>query len=298
MVEMGRVQEKLRRHVEQLTVRIGERSVRFPKSLASARDYVRQVYEDAGIPVQLRHYEWDGMEVANVIGRIELSASPTLHYVVGAHYDSLEGTVGADDNASAIAVQLELARRLASLQGAERADLALTFVSFALEEPPVFMTEGMGSRIHAADAKRGGVRIDGMVCLEMVGYTCHEPGCQSYPFPLMFLNYPKRGDFIGIVGNLASRGLTHGLLHAFRQKASLPAVALAVPFNGWLLPSVRLSDHVSFWDHGYPAVMITDSAFYRNPYYHTRGDTMEKLDYAFMERVVDGLAHFFLTSRR
>lgn len=135
--------------------------------------------------------------------------------------------------------------------------------------------------------------IGGMICLEMVGYTCHMPGCQSYPFPLMFFGYPQQGDFIGIVGNLSSWGLTRSLARAFAGNPNLPVVKLTVPFDGWLLPAVRLSDHASFWDEGFKAVMVTDSAFYRNPHYHLLSDRMEKLDFDFMCEPVQSLLVFF-----
>ena len=127
----------------------------------------------------------------------------------------------------------------------------------------------------------------------MVGYSFHNPGCQGYPFPLMFLGYPEEGNFIGLVGNFKSRDFTGSLFRAFRKNPELPVIKLTVPFGGWLMPSVRLSDHSSFWDQGFKAVMITDSAFYRNPHYHLPSDTMEKLDYGFMAELVNSLLIFF-----
>jgi Zn-dependent M28 family amino/carboxypeptidase len=151
----------------------------------------------------------------------------------------------------------------------------------------------MGSRVYAKKARKENEQIDAMICLEMVGYACYEPGCQGYPFPLQFFGYPKKGNFIGIVGNFKSKSLTQALYSEFSKNQELPVVKLSVPFNGWILPSVRLSDHASFWDQGFKAVMITDSAFYRNPHYHTALDTMEKLDYGFMAELVESLILFF-----
>jgi Zn-dependent M28 family amino/carboxypeptidase len=156
----------------------------------------------------------------------------------------------------------------------------------------------MGSRVYAKMARTQKEKIDGMICLEMVGYACHEPGCQNYPFPLMFLDYPKQGDFIGIVNNFKSRGFAQRLVEQFEKNRQLPAVKLTVPFNGWIMPAVRLSDHASFWDQGFKAVMVTDSAFFRNPYYHTAADTMDKLDFEFMAEVVQSLLLFFLSHQR
>ena len=284
---------RLREHVHQLTVTIGERSIRLPENLKKTAAYIESFHRGIDIPVRIEPYSYRDFTVANIIAKIDFSSTPAKHYLLGAHYDSVWGTVGADDNASAIAVQLEVARRLRSKLGAESWDLGVEFVSFALEEPPAFGTRHMGSKIHAKNAKKKGERIDGMLCLEMVGYTCHQEGCQGYPFPLMFMNYPKKGNFIGIVGNLRSRGLTSSLFKAFQRNRKLPAIKLTVPFGGWIMPSVRLSDHAPFWDQGYKAVMITDSAFYRNPHYHMDTDTMDRLDFEFMAELVESLIIFF-----
>jgi Zn-dependent M28 family amino/carboxypeptidase len=185
------------------------------------------------------------MEVANVEAEVSFGRSPSRRYVLGAHYDSVAGTVGADDNAGALAVMLETARELSALKADQPLDLSVKFVAFALEEPPVYGTRFMGSRVYARHAGKAGEKIDGMICLEMVGYTCRERGCQDYPFPLMYFGYPEKGNFIGIVGNFKSRRFTSGLTQAFLKNPALPVVRLTVPFNGWLLPSVRLSDHAS-----------------------------------------------------
>lgn len=297
MMQKEKNAARLREHLRALTKTIGERSVMFPQNLEKAAQYIESAYRDMGLSVHREPYVYRDFTVANVVARISFRENPSRHYLLGAHYDSVAGTVGADDNASAVAVQLETARRLKALEGREDLDLAVTFVSFTLEEPPVFNTRHRGSKVYARKARREGHRIDGMICLEMVGYTCHQPGCQGYPFPLMFMDYPKEGDFIGIVGNIGSRGFTRSLYEAFRKNPKLPVVKLLVPLNGWLMPSVRLSDHSSFWDQGFKAVMVTDSAFYRNPHYHSPSDTMEKLDYGFMAEVVESLLLFFRTHR-
>jgi Zn-dependent M28 family amino/carboxypeptidase len=155
----------------------------------------------------------------------------------------------------------------------------------------------MGSRVYATKARKEQVEIDGMICLEMVGYACYEPGCQHYPFPLGFFGYPKEGNYIGIVGNFKSGGFTKALFKEFQNNPELPVIKLKIPFNGWILPAVRLSDHASFWDQGFKAVMITDTAFFRNPHYHRPSDTMEKLDYRFMAELVESLLIFFKAHR-
>ena len=283
---------RLEAHLRALTETIGERSVRYPENLTKTVGYIQSVYEDIGIAVHTEPYDYSGFKVANVVAEISSGPQPSRRYLLGAHYDSVSGTVGADDNASAIAVQLETARGLKALLGQEVLDLAVTFVSFALEEPPVYGTRYMGSRVYAKKARNEQGKIDGMICLEMVGYACHEPGSQDYPFPLGFFGYPKEGNYIGIVGNFKSGDFTKALFKAFQKNPELPVIKLSIPFNGRILPAVRLSDHASFWDQGFKAVMITDTAFFRNPHYHRPSDTMEKLDYRFMAELVESLLIF------
>lgn len=290
--------ERLQDHLKALTLTIGDRSVFRPENLEKTAKYIESFYRDIGLPVWREPYQYQDLTVANLVSEIHFSAHPSKRYLLGAHYDSVLGTVGADDNASAIAVQLETARNLKALVDRENIDLAVKFVSFTLEEPPIFNTRYMGSRVYAQKARKEKEAIDGMICLEMVGYACHSPGCQSYPFPLMFFGYPKEGNFIGIVGNLGSLSFTRALFQAFLKNPELPVIKLTVPFGGWLMPAVRLSDHSSFWDQGFKAVMITDSAFYRNPHYHRPSDTMEKLDYHFMSNLVESLLIFFSSHRR
>ncbi|HBZ55518.1 MAG TPA: peptidase M28 [Syntrophobacteraceae bacterium] len=294
MVISVETRERVQRHVRELTVAIGERSVFLPANLKRSESYIESIFRGMGLPVTLDTYEYQDFTVANVIATLDFGDHPSRFLVVGAHYDSVVGTVGADDNASAVAVLLETARCLAAQRGEVPLDLRVTFVAFALEEPPVFATRYMGSRVYAKRAKKTGERIDAMICLEMVGYTCHQPGCQRYPLPLMFRKYPREGNFIGVVGNSASRGLTRSVTQAFGRNPELPVVTLTVPFSGWLLPSVRLSDHSPFWDQGYQAVMVTDTAFLRNPYYHSMADTMDKLNFDFMAELVESLVIFLV----
>ena len=297
MIDIQQTKQHLRDHVKTLTVTIGERSVDLPAKLKETAAYIKSFYHAIDVPVNSQPYSYADFTVENIITEIAFSPRPKYRFILGAHYDSVAGTVGADDNASAVAVQLEAARHLAALMGDIGLDLAVKFVSFALEEPPAYNTRHMGSRMYANKARKDKEQIDGMICLEMVGYTCHEPGCQSYPFPLMFMDYPKEGNFIGIVNNFKSRDFARRLVEQFRKNDQLPVVKLTVPFNGWVMPAVRLSDHASFWDQGFKAVMVTDSAFYRNPYYHTAADTMDKLDFDFMAQVVQSLLLFFLSHR-
>jgi Zn-dependent M28 family amino/carboxypeptidase len=293
MIDIQHTVERIKDHLKELTVTIGERSVGAPENLEKTANYIESFYQNLGIAVHREPYSYHDTTVVNVVAEIASGTPANNRFVVGAHYDSVMGTVGADDNASAVAVQLETARQLKLMIDSLELDLSVKFVSFALEEPPAYGTRYMGSRVYAEKARKNNEQIDGMICLEMVGYACYEKGCQGYPFPLMFFGYPKEGNFIGIVGNSNSKSFAKALVRAFFKNRELPVVRLNVPFNGRILPAVRLSDHASFWDQGFKAVMITDSAFYRNPHYHTSLDTMEKLDYGFMAELVESLMFFF-----
>jgi hypothetical protein len=290
MIDIQKTTKRLQDHLRTLTQTIGERSVLLPKNIEKTKDYIQNFYQNISIPSHCESYEYRNFTVSNIVAEISFCDNPTKRYIVGAHYDSVVGTVGADDNASAVAVQLETARHLKILKDHQELDIAVKFVSFPLEEPPTYGTRHMGSRVYAMKALKEKEQIDGMICLEMVGYTSPQ---QDYPFPLMFLGYPKKGDYIGIVGDFSSRSFTASLFKAFGRNPNLPAIKLTVPMGGFLLPSVRLSDHASFWDRGFKAVMVTDTAFYRNPHYHMASDTMEKLDYGFMAQLVESLLLFF-----
>lgn len=292
MVDLESTEQHLREHMEMLTRTIGERSVRKLWNLEKTAVYIENFYDEIQVPSNREPYPFRNETVHNIVADISPDTDNTKVYIVGAHYDSVSGTVGADDNASAVAVQLEVARQLSLLKEKELG-CKVRFVSFALEEPPAYATWSMGSRVYARKAQKTKEQIDGMICLEMVGYTCHEPGCQRYPFPLMFFGYPKSGDYIGIIGNFRSREFTGELYNSFQASGYMPVETVTVPGNGYLIPNIRLSDHASFWDKGYKAVMITDTAFYRNPNYHTIRDTMATLDLPFMARLVQSLVHFF-----
>jgi Zn-dependent M28 family amino/carboxypeptidase len=297
-MDLEQTKVHLRDHLEMLTRTIGERSVRFPDNIRRTAGYIQSFYESIGVPVRPETYQYQNLPVDNLVAELSLGEQPSKHYLIGAHYDSVTGTVGADDNASAVAVLLEAARELKTLAEHETLELKVTFVAFALEEPPVYGTRFMASRVYAAKAKRKKLSLDGMICLEMVGYTCREPGCQHYPFPLMFFGYPKLGNFIGIVGDFGSRSFSREVVKSFRQNRELPIVSLSVPLRGRILPAVRLSDHASFWDEGFSAVMVTDSAFFRNPHYHLPSDTMDKLDLNLMAELVKSLILFFRAHAR
>ena len=277
----------LQNHISVLCDDIGSRSGAEPESLGRARDYISQTLREMGYDVTLQSYDYTSsaharsLTAANVIARpggAKRKAGGRGDILIGAHYDTVAGTVGADDNASAVAVMLETARLL---KGEDR---PLRFTAFTLEEPPHFFTSTQGSRFYA---RHHGKEISAALVLEMVGYTSAR---QQYPFLLRWAGYPKRGDFVGVIGDGRSRRLVRNVARAFKSVGDLPTESLWVPLRGWLLPAVRLSDHASFWDRGIPAVMITDTAFMRNPNYHTAADRPETLDLGFMAKVARATA--------
>jgi hypothetical protein len=260
---------------------LGERSVRRRPALDSAASWIESRFLSLSYPVRRQGFVVDGQPVHNLVVEIPGATSREQVVVVGAHYDSAEGAPGADDNASGVAALLALAQRFAG-RSPER---TLRFVAFTTEEPPYFNTALMGSRIHADSAAASGERIVAMLSLETVGYFSEEPGSQKYPPPLSFF-YPEVGNFVAFVGNLSSRPLVRRAIRVFRSTASIPSEGAAVPA---MVPGVSWSDHASFWRHGWQAIMITDTAPFRNPHYHLRSDTADRLDYGRMARLVAGL---------
>ncbi len=277
----GEAEAALRRHVAALTVEIGARSVVGGDGLARAERYVRGALEAAGLEVREQRYHYRGRSVANLIATPP-GGGDAPYYLIGAHYDTVPGTPGADDNASGVAVLLELARRL----GARPPALPLRLVAFTLEESPAFHSRHQGSRVFARALKAEGGRLLGAMVLEMVGYTSRE---QVYPIVLRWAGYPRHGNYVGIIGNWRGRRFGRRVVAGFRANPALPVESLFVPLNGWVLPMTRLSDHASFWDRGWPALMVTDTAFLRNPNYHLASDTIETLDFGFMAEVVRSL---------
>ncbi len=207
---------------------------------------------------------------------------PDRILIVGAHYDTVEGTPGADDNASGVAVLLELAR----LHAETRFRKTVRFVAFTLEEPPFFRSRQMGSRVYVRGLKERGEQIEGMLCLEMVGCYSQAKGSQSFPFFWLRWRYSTTGNFITVFSNSASEPLQTRVRDALKAHGTLPVET----FTGrWWIPGVDFSDHSSFWKQGYPAVMLTDTAFYRNPHYHRNTDRPETLDYGSMAELTRGL---------
>nr|WP_228577456.1 M28 family peptidase [Halomonas sp.] len=274
--------ERLYRHVTVLADDIGERHYWRPEALQAAGDYIEHAFQEAGhrprrhdVPTGSRVFH--NIEVVLPGGRL---ADEVL--VVGAHYDTVRGSPGADDNASGVAVLIELARQLREVE----LDRTLRLVAFVNEEAPFFGSHAMGSLRYARQAKAEEWNIVGMISLEMLGYYSDEPGSQHYPFPLD-LFYPDTGNFLAFVSNLESRGLLHQAIGTFRRHAEVPSEGMAAPPQ---LGDINRSDHWAFWEMGFPAMMLTDTANFRNPYYHGPGDTPERLDYATMARLTEALA--------
>jgi len=265
-----------------LAADIGERNVFHPSALDSARDYIAQEWRTAGLEPRLQTYPARGVESSNVEIVLQGERHALQSIVVGAHYDSVLGSPGADDNASAVAALLELGHVLAAAARAR----TLRLVAFVNEEPPFFLWGNMGSQVYARAARMRNEDIRVMLSLEMLGYYRDEPRTQYYP-PLFRWFYPNRGNFIGFVSNLRSRHELSRVYRAFRNNSDFPAERAAVP--AWI-PGIGWSDHLSFWRQGYRALMVTDTAFYRYPYYHTSEDTPDKIDYARLTAVTNGLA--------
>ena len=272
---------ELRRDVEMLAGTIGERNVRDPEALARSADYLAGEFEAVSLAVERQEYDVDGVPCQNIIAEIRGAEKASEIIVVGGHYDSVVGCPGANDNASGVATTLALARRFSSTRPAR----TLRFVAFVNEEPPYFQTEEMGSLVYARACKERGDHVVAMLSMETMGYYTEEENSQQYPFPLSAY-YPSTGNFIGFVGNIKSRDLVRRSVGLFRDKADFPSEGAAI-FAG--IPGVGWSDHWSFWQAGYPALMVTDTAPFRYPHYHEVEDTPDKIDYERLARVVTGL---------
>ena len=280
---MEQVESRLRDTVYFLSKEIGERNYLDINKLRLAADFIETKLVSFGCTAEKQSFTYRNNTYYNVWTEVKGAGAPGDGIIViGAHYDSAVGTPGADDNASGVAGLLELAR----LTAQDHLIKTVRFVAFSLEEPPAFMTSCMGSYAYAKKLRDEGVNVHGMISLEMLGYFCSHEGCQLYPASLFSLFYPKKGDFISFVGNLSSRSFTRRVHDAFREASSFPVESLNAPA---FIPGVDFSDHRNFWKFGYPAFMITDTAFYRNPNYHSPGDTAETLDYKKAAEVITGL---------
>jgi Zn-dependent M28 family amino/carboxypeptidase len=272
----------LERHVKVLAGDIGERNVFRPDMLHAAADYIAQQWRGRGCAVTRQDYRVRGVPCANIEVSLAGCVQADEIIVLGAHYDTVRNSPGADDNASGVAALLEIAHMLQT----DLPRYTVRCVAFVNEEAPFFFRGDMGSLRYARAARLRRDRIRLMLSLEMLGYYRDEPGTQRYP-PLLSRFYPACGNFIGFVSNLRSARRLRWMVEAFRATSDFPLEAAALP---WWVPGVALSDHSSFWRQGYPAAMVTDTAYLRNPNYHTAHDVPATLDYDRMARVTRALA--------
>ncbi|HZM46463.1 MAG TPA: M28 family peptidase [Burkholderiales bacterium] len=272
--------DSLRRHVD--AVASSEHNViNKPAGLEAAARHIELTLYGFGYRVEAQRFQVDRDEARNVEAEVSGGVRAGEIVVVGAHYDSALGAPGANDNGSGVAALLELARILRGSKPVR----TLRFVAFVNEEQPFYRGDAMGSRQYARRCRERGENIVAMLSLETIGYYSDRPGSQRYPFPLGFF-YPSTGNFVAFVSNLSSRGLLHEAIASFRRHAALPSEGVAAPA---FIPGVDWSDHWSFWQEGYPALMVTDTAPYRYPHYHTAQDTPDKVNYEALARVVKGL---------
>jgi Zn-dependent M28 family amino/carboxypeptidase len=279
--EQRSLEQELRTHVLHLAGRIGERNLFRYEQLAAAADYLRATLTGSGHEVRRQLYQVGGRTCENLEVEVRGTDKREDILLIGAHYDSVQGSPGANDNATGVAAMLALARLFAKT----RAACTVRFVAFTNEEPPFFRSGQMGSRVYAHRCRERSEKIRLMLSLETIGYYSDEPRSQGYPFPFSFF-YPSTANFIAFVSNMENGLWVKQLLTSFRRHAQFPSEGGAL----WeWIPGVAWSDHWSFWKEGYPAVMVTDTAPNRYPYYHTAADTPDKVDFARMARVVSGL---------
>ena len=275
------LRDALQRDVHLLAEDIGDRNFLVYPRLVQAAEWIEASLVQAGYRVRRQSFDVRGKSVANLEVEISGRTRPEEIVVIGAHYDSVPGCPAANDNGSGVAALLALARTLVNSEP----ERTIRLVAFANEEPPFYRTSEMGSLVYARECRRRGERVVAMLSLETIGYYRDERGSQMYPPPFS-LFYPAEGNFIAFVGNLSSLGLVRQCLATFRRQVKFPSEGAALPE---FITGVGWSDHWSFWKQGYPAIMVTDTALFRYPYYHSSEDTYEKLDYDRMARLVSGL---------
>ncbi|HYD62738.1 MAG TPA: M28 family peptidase [Noviherbaspirillum sp.] len=282
--EEEQLARRLREHVEKIGRE--EHNTTVPAQLEDAAHYIESVLARLGYTVKQQMFSVDGNRVRNLEVTVRHPApaqgKPRV-IVVGAHYDSAQGTPGANDNATGSAAVIELARALQEMHPAPGNEIKL--VLFVNEEPPYFKSAHMGSYLHARDLYTRGENVAAMLSLETIGYYSDEKGSQRYPPPLDAL-YPDTGNFIAFVGDLGSRELVRDTVASFRRHARFPSEGIAAPAS---IPGIDWSDHWAYREHGYPALMVTDTAPYRYPHYHTAQDTPDKVNYERLARVVKGI---------
>ena len=282
--------DQLREDVFYLSDTIGERNVFVPGTMGQTSEWIIQRFKEIGYEPSIHTHSRTAMMRAsagtsdNIITEISGTEQPGEIVIIGAHYDSVIHSPGANDNASAVAVMLALAEIFANHPQPK----TLRFIAFANEEPPFFKTENMGSYKYAERSRERGENITTMMALDGLGFFNDEPGSQDYPFPGIGFFYPNKANFIGFVTRLKDTSLLNRVTQTFQENATINAEGAALP---GFIPGVSWSDHWSFWKHGYSAFLVTDTLLFRDPYYHTTNDTPERLDYESMARVTTGLEY-------
>ena len=271
---------RLEAHVRKLSIELGPRDVDHIENLDRVAAYIKDEFSQTSAHVSEQVYRVQGKTYRNVVTQFGPASEERI--VVGAHYDTAGPLPGADDNASGVAGLIELARLL----GRQQPPLRVELVAFSLEEPPYFRTTGMGSSVHAQSLRNQNVRVRAMISLEMIGYFSDAPSSQSFPIGVLSAFYPSTGNFISVVGRLSDGLLVRKTKSAMRNATPLPVYSINAP---QFVAGVDFSDQLNYWQAGYSAMMITDTAFYRNRNYHTAQDTAEKLDYKRMAMVVEGV---------
>ena len=280
------IESNLRRHVDCLAGVIGSRTLARPKTIDATIGYLRGQWEAMQHDVRDEVYDALGDQATNLVVEKVGTRRPDDIVLLGAHYDTTSTTPGADDNASAVAVMLEVSRLLKDHTGKRTA----RYVAFACEEAPYYNLQAMGSQHHAQQARQRNEKIVAMLCLEMVGYFRDEIGSQQIPpgIPALLRRFfPKRGNFLAAIGNMPSWKLVWSFRRGFKRGTRMPLFSISLPEK---IEEIRRSDNSSFWDQGYPALMLTDTSFLRNPHYHQETDTPETLDYGRMTDVTLGMA--------
>lgn len=272
---------ELRRHVVALAEGIGERGTYKPEAYIKARDYIADQLRAMGYDPKFQTFTARNVECSNIEVTVPGTTKANEIFIIGAHYDTVQDSPGANDNTSGIAGMLSLARILKDSHPAR----TIRFVAFAEEKPPSFQTQTMGSMVYAQACKDRNDSIVGMFSLETIGYYSDAPGSQRYPSPFDKV-YPSVGNFIAFVANVQSGGLMRDAIGSFRKHCQFPSEGGAVPD---MAPGIGWSDHWSFWQVGYSALMVTDTAPFRYRHYHNRSDTPDKLDFGKMAKVIEGL---------
>lgn len=276
------LKDLLRADVESLAGTIGERNVLSkPAQLEAAAQFIEDSLRASGLQPQSQWYKIGHTQCRNIEAEIRGTSRPEEVVIVGAHYDSVVESPGADDNASGVAAMLALARSFEAI----RPSRTLRFVAFTNEEPPYFGTEEMGSLVYAKKCRQQGDRVVAMLSIESVGFYTTSPATQHYPAGLGLI-YPSKGDFVAFVGNVFSRSLVHEAIRTFRGSGALPSLGAALPYA---IPGAGWSDHWSFWQQGFPGIQVTDTAVYRSPHYHTPQDIPDRLDYDRLTRFTSAM---------